>query len=178
MRLISYTLPGRRRRSDQADELLQGALLTVPSEWIHEWPVAREPHLSGHGGATEHVLHGWLSAISLRRCAYDQKDFYVLVNACIHTGGVSLEGISNLQAARASETAQSLLILCVRQTLGLEPRSAHARTHTHTHTYTHTHTHTHIHTHTYDLKRLSSTGTYGRYVHTWQVQQLHETHSS
>ena len=142
---------------------LQGALLTAPSEWIQEWLVAREPHLSEHGRATVHVLHGWQSATSLWRCAYVQKDFCVPVNAYIHTGGVSLEGISILQAARSSETAQSLLHLCIysaRPTLGLEAHSAHARTHTHTHT------------HTYESKRLSSTCTYVRYAHTWQVQSF------
>ena len=155
---------------------LQGALLTAPSEWIQEWLVAREPHLSEHGRATEHVLHGWLYATSLRRCAYDQKGFCVPVNACIHTGGVSLEGTSILQSASSSEAAQSLLHLCVYSCYTSAStaqdqhfdfnRAAPKRAHTHTHT------------HTYEPKRLASTGTYVRFAHTWRVQQPNETHSS
>ena len=138
MRSISSTCQDRDAEAIKPMSCLQGGLFTAPSEWIQGWLVAREPHRSEHGRATVHVLHGWLSATSLRRCAYDQKDFCVPVNACIHTGGVSLEGISILRAARSSETAQSLLHRCVysaRPTLGLEPRSAHARTHTHTYTH-------------------------------------------
>ncbi len=93
---------------------------------------------SSASAAPEHVLHGWQSAISLRRCAFHPKDSCVPVNACIHTGGVILDGVSGLQAAHSSETARFLLHLLVyspRPKPGLEPRSAHARTHRHIRTH-------------------------------------------